>query len=138
MHCVGLWIINPDSHNSARRFILNTTKLDLSQFYGTENYWRTHKIFAPELLHTDGVQYFADEAGAYWFLDIVATEYFPMTEHESLLSIQLAVEDGKADICVEDGDCKVLKQKHISLTDCPDGLYKFFLTNNVLMLTSEY
>ena len=47
-------------------------------------------------------------------------------------------EDGKADITVEDGDCKVIKTKHIAMTDCPDGLYKFFLTNDVLMLTSEY
>jgi hypothetical protein len=117
---------------------LNTnTKLDLSQFTGTEKYWRTN-IFAPEMVHTDGVQYFADEAHAYWFLDIVATEYFSlMTKHE-FVSIQLAVEDGIADICVEDGDCEVLKQKHIDYTDCPDGLYRFFFTNNVLMLTSEY
>lgn len=114
------------------------TKLDLSQFYGTEKYWRTHMMLTPDLVHTDGVQYFADEAGAYWFLDIVATEFYPLTEHEPFLSIQLVVEGGIADICVEDGDCKVLKQKHIALTDCPDGLYKFFLTDNVLMLNSEY
>jgi hypothetical protein len=113
------------------------TTLDLSQFTGTEAYHRTF-LFNPDLVHTDGVQYFAETAGCYWFLDIVATEFYPLTEHEPFLSIQLVVEDGIADICVEDGDCKVLKQKHIAHTDCPDGLYKFFLTDNVLMLTSEY
>jgi len=112
-------------------------KIDLSQFYGTEAYHRTF-LFNPNLVHTDGVQYFADQAGAYWFLDIVATEYYPLTKKEPFLSIQLAVEDGIGDICVEDGDCKVLVQRNIPHTDCPDGLYKFFLTDNVLMLTSEY
>ena len=117
---------------------METTKIDLSHFTGTEQYWRTNKLFAPDMVHTDGVQYFADHAHAYWFLDIVATEYFPLLKKEPFLSIQLAVEDGIADICVEDGDCEVLKQKHIEFTDCPDGLYKFFFTDNVLMLTSEY
>lgn len=115
-----------------------TTKLDLSQFTGTETYYMTNRMFAPDMVHTDGVQYFAETAHAYWFLDIVATEYFPLMKKEEFISIQLAVEDGIADICVEDGDCKVLKQKHIDYTDCPDGLYRFFFTNNVLMLTSEY
>jgi hypothetical protein len=114
-----------------------TNKLDLSQFTGTEAYHRTF-MFNPSLVHTDGVQYFADNAGCYWFLDIVATEYHPLTKKEPFLSIQLAVEDGIGDICVEDGDCKVLVQRNIPHTDCPDGLYKFFLTDNVLMLTSEY
>jgi len=111
--------------------------IDLSQFYGTESYHRTN-LFTPKLVHTDGVQYFADQGGCYWFLDIVASEYYPLLAKEPLLSIQLAVEDGKADICVEDGDCNIIKQKHIALTDCPDGMYRFFLTDNVLMLTSEY
>ena len=119
-----------------------TNKLDLSQFFGTENYYRTNPLFAPDMMHTDGVQYFADTAGCYWLLDIIATEYLPLTNrHEfqyDFLSIQFVVEGGIGDICVEDGDCKVIKQKHIAHTDCPDGIYKFFLTDNVLMLTSEY
>ncbi len=113
-----------------------TNKLDLSQFYGTENYYQTNPIFAKGLVHTDGVKYFADTAGCYWFLDIIATEAFPL--QEPFMSINLLVKDGKAKIEVEDGDLKTLVAKDIEHTDCPDGLYKFFLTNNVLMLTSEY
>lgn len=113
------------------------TKLDLSQFYGTENYYKTC-MFAPNLVHTDGVQYFANEAGAYWFLDIVGTEFYPLTRREPFLSIKMTVANEKAKILVENGDCKVIKKKNISLTDCPEGSYTFFLTDNVLMLTSEY
>jgi len=111
--------------------------IDLSQFYGTESYHRTN-LFTPKLVHTDGVQYFADQAGAYWFLDIVASECYPLTKKEPFLSIVLQVKNGHANIFVEDGNCEVLETRTIEHTDCPDGDYKFFLTDNVLMLTSEY
>ena len=118
----------------------STTKLDLSQFYGTENYYRTNPIFAKDMVHTDGVKYFADNAGngAYWFLDIIATEVFPLLKKEPFLAITLRADDGEATIGVEDGDLGLLFSKHIAYTDCPNGVYDFFLTNNVLMLTSEY
>lgn len=111
--------------------------IDLSQFYGTESYHRTN-LFTPKLVHTDGVQYFADQAGAYWFLDIVATEVYPLTKKEPFLSIKMVVVNGSAQITVEDGDCEPLFIKEIAHTDCPQGLYEFFLTDDVLMLTSEY
>jgi hypothetical protein len=113
------------------------TTLDLSQFTGTEAYHRTF-MFNPKLVHTDGVQYFADTAGCFWFLDIVATEIFELTKKEPFLAINMLVEDGQAKIAVEDGDLGLLFSKHIEHTDCPSGLYEFFLTDNVLMLTSEY
>ena len=111
--------------------------LNLSQFTGTEAYHRTF-MFNPDLVHTDGVQYFAETAGCYWFLDIVATDIYRLTEHEPFLSIVLQVKNGSANIFIENGDCDVLETRTIEHTDCPDGEYKFFLTDNVLMLTSEY
>ena len=48
------------------------------------------------------------------------------------------MKDGKADVFVEDGDEGVIVKQFIPFTDCPEGEYKFFLTDNVLMLTSEY
>jgi hypothetical protein len=111
--------------------------LDLSQFTGTEAYHRTF-LFNPNLVHTDGVQYFAETAGCYWFLDIIATEVYPLTKTEPFISIKLIVADGHAQITAEDGNCEPLFIKEIAHTDCPQGLYQFFLTDNVLMLTSEY
>ena len=116
---------------------METKTLDLSQFTGTEAYHRTF-MFTPKLVHTDGVQYFAETAGCYWFLDIIATEIYPLTEKEPFLSIKFLVKDGEASIIVEDGDLNQMFVKHIVHTDCPDGDYEFFLTDNVLMLTSEY
>ena len=113
------------------------TALNLSQFTGTSAYHRTF-MFTPQLVHTDGVQYFAETAGCFWLLDIIATEVYPLTKKEPLLSIKLVVVNVTAQIAVEDGDCEPLFIKEIAHTDCPEGLYEFFLTDNVLMLTSEY
>ena len=117
------------------------TSLDLSQFYGTENYYKTF-LFNPHLKHTDGVQYFAEQAGAFWFLDIIATEVFPMLKKEPFISIKLIVGSNQSDtdavIVATDGDENVIFRKLIPHTDCPVGVYEFFLTDNVLMLTSEY
>ena len=113
------------------------TTLNLSQFCGTTQYHRTF-MFTPKLVHTDGVQYFAETAGCFWLLDIIATEIYPLTKNDPFLAINMLVEDGQAKIAVEDGDLGLLFSKHIAHTDCPSGLYEFFLTDNVLMLTSEY
>jgi len=44
------------------------TESDLSQFIGTVNYYR-HWI--GQGVYTDGVQYLAEQAGAYWLVDAV-------------------------------------------------------------------
>jgi hypothetical protein len=111
--------------------------IDLSQFYGTEKYHKTF-VFSPNLKHTDGVQYFAEQAGAFWFLDIVATEIYPFSDKYPFMTIYLTVKDGEAEIIVQDGDISRVFQRHINFTDCPEGTYEFFLTDDVLMLCSEY
>jgi hypothetical protein len=50
-----------------------------------------------------GVKFFAEKAGAYWFLDIVATELVPIIKRgEDFLSVLLAVKNDKATITVRD------------------------------------
>ena len=111
--------------------------LDLSQFYGTEKYHKTF-VFNPNLKHTDGVQYFAEQAGAFWLLDIIATEIYPLTVMHPFISITMTVKDKKAKLVVDDGNDNWIFQKNIEFTDCPDGEYRFWLTGDVLMLPSEY
>jgi len=115
------------------------SKLNLSQFYGSENFYKVC-IFSKGVV-TDGVKYFADEAGAYWFLDIVATEIEPLLVREEFIAITLRIEVGKAFITATDGNDGDLFKKFIPFTDCPEGDYNFFLQKAeriVLMLTSEY
>lgn len=111
-------------------------RADLSAFIGTET-WQSHALNR-NLLLTDGVRYFADEAGAWWFLDIVATEVFCLHVAHPFLLITIDVRDGEADIRVSDGNDLVLFERHIHFTDAPDGLWRFYLTDNLLLLPSEY
>lgn len=111
-------------------------KLSLQHFIGTETWWR-HPINR-NLLYTDGVKFFASNAGAYWFLDIVATELAPQQGQHPFMHITLRVKDEKANITVDNGDCLILFEKKIGYTDCPEGDWEFYLTDNVLLLPSEY
>lgn len=114
-------------------------KQNLKQFTGTENVY--NHALNQSLSYTDGVRFFARNAGggAYWFLDIVATEYKPLTKTHDFLSIALSVDEKSVGrITVTDGNDNVIAKKYIDYTDCPTGKWQFFLTNNVLLLTSEY
>ena len=55
------------------------TETDLNSFCGTTQYFR----YLCGLKLTDGVKYLADEAGAYWLLDIIASyQTNPKTRRE--------------------------------------------------------
>jgi len=109
----------------------------LAYYTGTEQWYR-HPLNRG-MLYTEGVECFAEEAGAYWFLDIVATEVFRLQEAEHFLVIELQVES--SDVCrivVSDGNDNDVWMRGIDYTDCPLGLWKFYLTDNVIMLPGEY
>lgn len=91
------------------------------------------------MTYTDGVQYFAQKAGAYWFLDIVGTEFGKYMKNTSFLTIDLVVrEDASAAIVVGDGNDHTLGTRSIEWTNCPQGTWQFFLVDTTLMLRSEY
>ena len=90
------------------------------------------------MLYTDGVQYFCEKAGCYWFLDIVATELFRLQRQHPFMVITLAADDGEADIFAEDGDGGAIYKRHINFTDAPDGTWRFYLIDNIVLLPSEY
>jgi len=46
------------------------TKADLAQFTGTETWYR--HWFKRHVLYTEGVQFLAERAGAYWLIDEIA------------------------------------------------------------------
>jgi hypothetical protein len=111
-----------------------------ANFYGTQAWYR-HGLNR-NLLYTDGVQFFAENggyAGAYWFIDKVAFDYWPLLKTQDFLSIRLTVDvDSKATVTVDDGNSHVLKTDPIEFTDLQPGIWKFYLTDNVLLLPSEY
>lgn len=108
----------------------------LANFYGTDHYYK-HSL-NKNMVYTDGVKYFAENAEAYWFLDIVATEIVKYQSAEEFILIELVVTDSKAVIYCDDGNGRKFYEKAIDYTDCPVGDWKFYFTNKVLMIPSEY
>lgn len=118
----------------------------LAPFTGTENY---HRHWLRRLIYTDGVEHFTEHAGggAYWFLDIVATEVMPLLKKAEFIAITISSASGQANIFATDGNDERLWQRWIEHTDCPAGEWKFYLVLGsldgvnpapILMLPSEY
>ena len=110
-------------------------KDELSQFTGTLAY---HRVSYYPIKATDGILFFAEKAGAFWLMDEIGHAVTRPLKNEPFICVKVKSKDGKADIRFEDGDYKHLLTKHIPFTDLEEGEYKFFYTDNVLMLPSEY
>ena len=123
--------------------------IDLSGFTGTTDKYVHRLPMTPDLLLTEGVKYFAEEAGAYWLMDIVATEFVPkLSDEDYIIFIQVTVDsDNGAVIIGSDGDKGdgpvILHTRTIEYTDLPtNSTFNFILTvdyqGTTLLLPSEY
>lgn len=109
---------------------------ELAIFTGTEHYYR-HGL-ARNVVYTDGVQHFAESAGAYWFLDILATEPVILAQAKEFAVATLKVAGDKAVLSVTDGNDHEVYTRDISFTDCPPGEWQFYFIDGVILLPSEY
>jgi len=112
---------------------------DLRQFTGTEQWYR-HGINR-RVLFTDGVKYVADTAGAYWLLDeiVITQSYEKWLTDEAFQVWKLQVNpDQSAILTCDDGNDNVIYTKQITFTDFPLKEIKFYFTDNVILLPSEY
>ena len=109
---------------------------------GTEKYTRFNVGIA-EVLLTDGVVAFIENADAFWFVSDVLS-YIPSIRKkapdEYLFSVVLNVAKGKGNLTITDGDNIPVASKHYAYTDCPDGEWCFYYDSdsNVLMYCKEY
>lgn len=118
---------------------LNTSielRTALAQCIGSERWFR-HPLVRT-CLYTEGAQMFAEMAGAYWFLDILATELVTRQHEQEFMLVRLAVADSKATITAEDGNGNAFWSRAIEFTDCPAGEWRFYITNRTILLPSEY
>lgn len=115
------------------------TKADLAQFTGTENWYR-HSI-TRDILYTDGIQYLANKAGAYWLIDEIAFQQshprFKAQQMQVWL-LKVDLEKSTAILTCEDGNYNKFYEKKIPFTDFPFDEMKIFFVNNVILLPSEY
>lgn len=113
----------------------------LASYIGSESLYR--HPFNRTCAYTEGVAAFAQEAGggAFWFLDILMTEpeILKGQREKGIVFISLNVVGSKATITVRgDSDQPSIFTREIDWTDCPEGEWKFYFGDNVLMLPSEY
>ena len=111
---------------------------NLQQFIGSEVFYK-HWL---GIRYTDGVKYLANEAGAYWLIDAIASHQDrKLLSNPRLREFQiwrLVVENSSATlICSLDTDIEVRRQQ-IPYTDFPLPEIKLYLVDKVLMLPSEY
>ena len=124
-------------------------KSELAQFWGTEKYYaHVLPMCNEKLTLTDGVKFWAEKVGGYWFLDIVLTEIIPYINDpennegdypvQNFACVELDVIDAQADIRFGDGSGETRVWKHIDFTDCPAGTWSFWIENGVMLLPSEH
>ncbi len=114
------------------------TEADLRQFTGTEHYYR-HALFR-NLLYTDGVQYLAENAGAYWLIDAIALTQLceGRVRAEEFQVWRLTVDpDQRARLTCEDGNYNTVYMQDFDFTTFPLPSVVLYLENGVLYLPSE-
>jgi hypothetical protein len=111
---------------------------DLSQFTGTENWYRHSKL----LIYTDGIKYVAEEGKAYWLIDAIASYQSQLRKNRRLAELQLwelKVTNNKAILtCKEDSNCPPIVTQEIEYTDFPLPYIKLYVENEILLLPSEH
>ncbi|MDR6809759.1 hypothetical protein J2Y45_006860 [Dyadobacter sp. BE34] len=115
------------------------TSTELSQFTGTETWYRHPVVY--EMLYTDGIRFMMNKAGAYWLIDEIAfQQYHPRVKTEEFQVWILAVnlEASTAALRCEDGNGRVLCSKQIPFSDFPLAEIKIYVSENVILLPSEY
>ena len=111
---------------------------DLESFIGSET-WYQHGLVL-SITFTDGAKYVADQGGAYWLLDEIALaqKFVTSVKAEPFQVWKLVVSNSKGVLSCDDGNGNVVYSKQIPFTDFPLPEIKFYFTDNVILLPSEY
>ena len=115
------------------------TPQDLRQFTGTEHWYR-HPL-ARHALYTDGIKYLADQAGAYWLIDIIAlaqrAEKAFQGQPFQVWTLKVE-EDRSALLTATDGNGAGLYKQRLDFTDFPLPQIELWVEENVILLPSEH
>lgn len=110
---------------------------ELRQFTGSEEFYR-HNL-NPSFVYTEGVQYLAEQAQAYWLVDyIFSYQHLASLKAEPFQTWKLEVAENAGKVTVTDGNKNTLKTLAIEFTDFPLPEITLWLVDKTLMLSSEY
>jgi hypothetical protein len=109
----------------------------LPHFTGTERWFR--HAMNQRVTYTEGAQFVAEKAGAYWLLDEIAivNKYERKVQREEFQVWKLTVKDSVGLLVCEDGNNNVVNRRRIPFTDFPLDKFELWFENNVIMLPSE-
>ena len=113
--------------------------LSTREFTGTENWYR-HALNRA-VLFTDGAKHVADAGGAYWLLDEIALaqRYEQAVAAQPFQCWKLTVNpDHTGDLVCEDGNGNAVYRKALDYTDFPAAGVTLWVTDNTILLPSEY
>ena len=104
-----------------------------------------YRHWTAKITYTEGVKYLAEEAGAYWLIDVVASYQNErvITQNPDLVHFQLwelAVhEDKSATVTMRaDSDQPAIVTQEIEFTDFPLDHVTLYVCGGMLLLPSEY
>lgn len=113
---------------------------ELPNFYGTENYHQWSALFRNFVL-TDGAKYIAEECGAYWLMDAVAS-HLSSYKDEGFVVAKFQAIVGGWELGITDGNEHSLVTQRIEFTDFPlDEITLYVVKQDdlwVVLLPSEY
>jgi hypothetical protein len=92
------------------------------------------------LVYTEGVQFLAEQAGAYWLIDLIASWCVdPRIQANEFVHWKLTVNADRTAIALaDDGNGNEILRQDIPFTDFPLDEITLFLTDRTLLLPSEY
>ena len=112
--------------------------LDLSQFYGTENYYKASILY--DLKLTDGVEYLRQKGNCFWLIDIIGSYQYKL-KNESFQVWKLRKLNDNWEVTCTDGNYKKLIKQKLEYSEFEEqtGLteIELFLEGGVVMLPSE-
>jgi len=109
---------------------------DFAMNTGSESYYKhyTGNHF------TDGIKMMAEKYKAYWLIDVVMSYQYGKIRKIPFQIWEIVTDDSfRATVEMkEDTDQPILVRQKIPYTDFPEGIFKMYYINNVLLLPSEY
>ena len=112
----------------------------LHQFNGSENLYR-HSL-RKSFCYTDGVHFLAEQAGAYWLIDAIASHQPQALRDNMLRQIQFWTlkrqEDESWLLFVERDAGDIAFKQDIPYSDFPLEEIRIWVQGNIMMLPNEY
>jgi len=116
----------------------------MAQFTGSTEFYR-HPLSPvgseTPIVYSEGAQYVAAQAGAYWLLDeIVTNQLIPKIAKEEFQVWKLKTDTANHTgvLTCEDGNNNEVFKKNLEYTDFPEPEISLWFTGNTIFLPSEY